>query len=965
MKLSILKELWTYTALPFVLFLSLLVISVSIAQSRAVKLQSEPIMIQISRTDRPSGMSEYAGNGELPQISAESDEGALFEGVRAELDSGNFSQAQALLESIEVPDEKKSTLYFYKAYTANRMGDKNGAIDSYLKALDLAPHYYEAAINLGIIYLGSGRSDQASSILERAVSLGGGARRSKALKLLGKAYNRSGLYLKAEEALTEAINLRPSDLDARIELGRVYASWLRFSEAQEMYEEVLRLDRSNGEALMGLADLSLTDGKRTEAETLLERAITAAPYHDAARLKLARILFESGRNDEAETQLLWIMENGSDLSEASFLLGLINYDGGDYEQAAVHYDKAFEYSGGTHLESLNNLALALKNRGKLDDAAEALNKAVAIDSRYEKALYNLGLIQLDNEEPQLALDSFRDVIEINPLHEQAWYNIGYLHSQRGAVKASIESYEKALEINPSNAKCRLNLAVQYSRDGQADKAEKQYNIVLSINPAYSSAWYNLGLLLKKRNSFEDAEAAYLRAIDLEPENTRYRYSLALIHESRNELEEAIDVLEEALVISPDDQVLRFKLAKNLIKTDRNPEAEAQFNILLSLDENHAGAWESLASLYMGRNEYDRALRSYDRAIGINSQDDYLHYLKGKALYKMNRYDESVRSYERALESIRDNSWIWYHLGKALDKLEEEEKADEAYNKSLEINPNMGRFIINKLEYTEDSFALLEKMVEEDPDNSSLHIQLAQLYIREGDSERAVKSLDRFLRLDPVDPDLWEQAGDTAAKGGEPILAERMYENLMRLDPLNGDAIFKRALLIEERGDFHTAIEELKDSAELLDSPYKAIEKLGELSYKVKEYGDSVLYFEKAMALSGRNMLHYDLGKAYYRHKQYENALKSLKAAHEFRPDHLWTHIWLGRCYARLDRFIEAERHYRSAMDRDPTFIQAYISLGDLAVRDGKTEQAKVFYERALELEPLSETVRSKLSRISN
>jgi len=965
MKLSILKDLWQYTALPIVLFLLVLITVVSIAQSRAESLQSEPIYIKISKTDRPDTREDREANVELPQFAAESEEGMIFGEVRGQLDSGNYEQALKTLESLDVPEEKSEMIHFYRAYSFNRMGDKNSAIESYIKALEVEPNYYEAAINLGIIYLSAGRVDQATAILEKAVTLGGGLKKAKALTLLGKAYNRGGLYIRAEESLMEAINLKPADLEARNELGSVYTRRNEISKAQSIFEEVLKLEDSNGEALMGLAELSLLDGKMTEAEKLLERAITAVPYFDQGRLKLARILADSGRNDEAITHLRWILDNGSDLSGASFLLGLINYNSGHFEKAALHYEQAFEESGERHIESLNNLALALKSQGKLDQATVALSKAIALDSQYEKAYYNLGLIYLDNEEPQLALESFQKVIEINPLHEQAWYNIGYIHSQRGAVKASIQSYEKTLEINPVNTKCRLNLAVQYNRDGQTDKAEKQYNIVLSINPAYSSAWYNLGLLLKKRNSLDEAEEAYLKAIELEPENAKYRYSLALIYENRNNPEGAITVLEEALDISPDDQSLRFKLAKLLVEAGRVSEAENQFKTVLSLDEKFGGAWESLASLYMGRDEYEMALQSYDRALALDVSDNYLHYLKGKALYKMDRHDEAVSSYEKALTSINDNSWIWYHLGKALDKLGLEERSDEAYNKSLEINPNMGRFVINKLEYTDDSFDLLEKMVEEDRENSSLPIQLAKLYMREGDSEKAIASLDRFMQMNSDDPDLWEQAGDTAEKGGEPALAERIYGHLLRMDPGNGDVLYKQALLIEERGDFESSIEELKKALELMDSPYKATVKLGDLYYKLKEYGDSVLYFEKAAEFSEKDSLLYDLGKAYYRNKQYEKALESLKRASELRPDYLWTYIWLGRTYARLDNYRDAESLYRLTLEKDPAFLQGYISLGDLAGQENKPEEAKSLYERALELEPLNDSVRNKLRRISD
>ncbi len=964
--IKILKDLWRYSALPIVIFLIILITFISVLQTKAVQLQSEPIVIKISRSDKIIRTERVEGEEELPELANETDTGDQFTSVRELLEQLLYPEALQELDSIKNDSGENELTYFFLAFIQNKMDNKNEAIINYKEALRLKPNYYEAAINLGLIYLYAGRYDQAGIILESAVSMAGGLKRSKTLTLLGKAYNHSAFYIKAEESLLEAINLNPADLKSRIELGNVYINSEQAEKAENIYREVLLLNQNYGDAYKGLANLRLNEEKYSDAELLLEKAITIAPYYDEGRLMLARILIGSGRNGEAVTHLLWIIDNGEDLTGASFQLGLISYNENNYESAEKHYRNAFSYSGERHLESLNNLALSLKAQGKIDEAQSALTAAIQLDSQYVKAHYNLGLIYLEQDEPQEALNSFKTVTELAKDHEQAWYNIGYIHSQRGAVLASITAYEKTLEINPTYAKCRLNLAVQYKKDGQLDKAEKQYNLVLSINPSYASAWYNLGLLLKGKGDYIEAERAYLQAIELDGENTRYRYSLSLLHSAKGNLPEAARILEEALVISPNEINLRFKLAMIFKEQGSTEGSEKELLTITSLDDLYVQAWIELASIKKDQKNYSAAMDYYDKAIEINHDDNYLHYLKGKTLYKTGDYRAAISQYNEALKTEEDNHWVWYHLGKAQQKSGDESAADESFNRSMALNPAMAKFIVNKLEYTEDSFTLLQSMIDEDRENSSLHIQIAQLYYREELDEKALESLKTVIQLNPEDPKIWIQLGETALDGGNFELAESAYARALRLEPDNGESAYELALLIFRRGDNLEAIKELEKALLLMEKPLPALIKLGEIHYLLKEYTTSVQYYSRAKEIDSNDInLIYNLGKAYYRNRQYEKALEVFTTNIKTRNDHQWGYIWLGRANSRLKEYDEAEKNYKSAQSLNRDFIQSYISLGDLAVLLGKDSSAIEYYEKAITIDPLHESVRNKLTRLRN
>ncbi len=1001
MNFKLLKDLWKYTALPIVLFLGVIIALASYMQVKAVQIQSEPIVIDISGSYQPGTQEDTAVEVEPEPAVLPSGSGDPWLELRELMEDGNYADAEAFIERAESSDinlkndntfkliqvqllvrtdelEKGlnildslntdngsgKQIQFYRGLILNRLGDKKGAVDAYRKALEFEPNYYEAALNLGSIYLSAGRIDQSVAVLESAVKMAGGKRRSRTLTLLGRAYNQAGLYHKGEASLLEAINLAPADLKSRNELGSLYFNAREVEKAVDIYNEILILDEYYGDAYKGLARIKVAEGKFSDAEVLLEKALTVIPYYDEGRRMLADIFFESGRNSEARTQLFWILENGKDISGASFQLGQIYYSEKNYLKAGEYYEKAYTASGNTNLESLNNLALAMKAQGKIDEAEATLLKAIETDETYTKAYYNLGLIYLDKDEPQLALNAFKTVTGLNPVHEQAWYNIGYIHSQRGAVKAAIAAYEETLSINPSNVKCRLNLAVQYKKDGKLELAEKQYNLVLSINPSYASAWYNLALLLKQKNNFEAAENAYRKAVDLEPENAKYRSGLSLLYSIQGRGAESAGILKDALDISPEDEYLRYKLAKQLEKNGEINEAVEQYQKLLALNSNYVKGWLGLASIQMDQKKYAEAVASYEKVIEISPEDDYTRYLLGKTYYSLGNYTEAVSYYNKALETIKDNSWIWYHLGKAQQKLGNSKSADIAFNKSISINPGMGKFIVNKLEYTDDSLELLESMILDDPGNYNLYIQIAQIYYREGDNEKALKALQSVVDLNPDDPEVWILLAETAMKGNDNLLAETAFRNARMLNPADGNISFALALLIKYRGDNIEAVRELKSALLLMENQLPALIKLGELYYEIRDYPNAVDILRKAEEISPLDSsILYDLGKAYYRNKQYSEALTVFKKSTALKGDYAWGYIWLGRTYSRLKSFNEAEIQYRKSMEIDPWFIQSYISLGDLAVLTGNSAAAIDFYQKALEIDPMHASTRRKLNSV--
>ena len=129
------------------------------------------------------------------------------------------------------------------------MGDPEGALEQFDKALEVNDCYAEALMNRAIALNDLNRHDEASGCFHRASALD--LRDSRAFpshmgNQLANAHARTGdLYMAAdrpEEAATEyaaAVEVRPSFLDLRFKLAEAYMDLERLGEALTHLEEIL------------------------------------------------------------------------------------------------------------------------------------------------------------------------------------------------------------------------------------------------------------------------------------------------------------------------------------------------------------------------------------------------------------------------------------------------------------------------------------------------------------------------------------------------------------------------------------------------------------------------------------------------------------------------------------------------------------------------------------------------------
>ena len=129
----------------------------------------------------------------------------------------------------------------------------------------------------------------------------------------------------------------------------------------------------------------------------------------------------------------------------------------DLQHATEAYAKALAIKpddAALHL----NLALALANMKKIDEAKAELEKAAQLDpTQAGKAYYNLGAIYINSGQTDAAGDAFKKAMELDPTYADAYYQYGVVLMAKMQVAAdgkvtyapgTQEAFQKYLDLKP-------------------------------------------------------------------------------------------------------------------------------------------------------------------------------------------------------------------------------------------------------------------------------------------------------------------------------------------------------------------------------------------------------------------------------------------------------------------------------------------------------------------------------------
>ncbi len=242
-----------------------------------------------------------------------------------------------------------------------------------------------------------------------------------------------------------------------------------------------------------------------------------------------------GRFQQAEQLYRNILEGHPTHADALHLLGLVAYQGLEYDRARDLIGQAIQQDGKKALYHYN-MGLVCEKAGQLDEAARAYQQALQLKSDYVEAHSNLGNVYREQGDWKSAVLAFEHAIAIKPDYAGGYNNLGVVFKERHDFDRAIGAYQHASRLNPRNAESHFNLGMVYIERDQREEAAAAFREAIHINPGYAKAHHNLGLALLWQGQRDAALSEFRTSADLLQNhgcavNVQYAYPSRIKHDA--------------------------------------------------------------------------------------------------------------------------------------------------------------------------------------------------------------------------------------------------------------------------------------------------------------------------------------------------------------------------------------------------------------------------------------------------
>lgn len=192
----------------------------------------------------------------------------------------------------------------------------------------------------------------------------------------------------------------------------------------------------------------------------------------------------------------------------------------------------------------------LKAQGRLKEAAAAFRKAIRLDSRYPKALYNLGTVLYDSEQWKAAGTKLRKALGLQPDYAQAMMLLGMVLAEQGKFDEASGLFHRAQQLRPHDAKIYLNYGNALLKEKHLEEALKNYRQALALRPGYPEALFAQGNVFNQQKQHERAVDSYQAALQARPDWAEAHHHLGSALNELARFQESSAAFHRALELKP-------------------------------------------------------------------------------------------------------------------------------------------------------------------------------------------------------------------------------------------------------------------------------------------------------------------------------------------------------------------------------------------------------------------------------
>jgi tetratricopeptide (TPR) repeat protein len=551
-------------------------------------------------------------------------------------------------------------------------------------------------------------------------------------------------------------------------------------------------------------------------------------------------------------------------------------------------------------------------------------------------------------------------------------------ADEGRFEEALTRIERVLEKNPNDPVVLFERAMILIDSGRIERAESELRRLTDRHPDFYDAQRIFGRIIldragNDRARMDEALQHLMAAFKSNPDDLSTGITVSQLLVALGRTAEAERVLASLVERAPDQRVLNFNYAQVLTKLGRGDESRQYLERAVLLDPTFVAAVMQLVDIYQRQSEWQKAADVLQPLVDDEPLNIELRRQQAYFFLRAGEPEKARAAFKSLVDADPNDFRSRFYLAEALNDLEQYTEADRIYRQLLEKNPNdpdllasfgLSQIGQRKFDEAEKTFkALLALEVVPDNLGALAKTQLALIELQRGNLDAAVAvARPNFIFRDKPNAQAINIALDALRKqkkyqdaldllrpladrfAGDPFVNARTVEMLSRLGDRN-----QMKLAAATQAKFGT----------------RNIIAVTEALIQAGATADAVVYVKDALRTKPDDIdLQFELGSAYERAGDHDNAEKMFLTVLARQPDHAATLNYLGYMWADANRNLDrAADMLLRAVSQEPRNGAYVDSLGWVYFRQGKLDLALKYLTDATRLLPRDATVHEHLGDV--
>ncbi|XP_078621400.1 uncharacterized protein LOC144887857 isoform X1 [Branchiostoma floridae x Branchiostoma japonicum] len=329
-----------------------------------------------------------------------------------------------------------------------------------------------------------------------------------------------------------------------------------------------------------------------------------------------------------------------------------------FEKAVEPLSKAIELCP-TCASYYSNRAACYIMLGKFREGLEDARQTTRIDSNFLKGYMREAKCLLMLGDPSQAISTYQKVLQLDPNNQSVADELKVAQSvhhfetqaegdmKKGDFRRAVFCLDRALDHAPQCTKFKIKKAEALALLGRHTEAHDVVSNILHIDNMNVDAMYVRGLCLYYQDNLDKAFAHFQQVLRLSPDHEKAKVAFRKAKSLRAKKEEgnnafkagryqeAYDLYSEALRIDPHNVFINSKLYNNRAtvgaKVNKLDQAIQDCTEAIKLDGNYLKAYLRRAKCYMDTEQYEEAVRDYEKVFNMERTREHKQLLSNAKL----------------------------------------------------------------------------------------------------------------------------------------------------------------------------------------------------------------------------------------------------------------------------------------------------------------------------------------------